>query len=158
MKYLYTITQMKPILFLSVLALTLSCNSNVKESQSLTDLKSKKEVLIKEMNRIGTELKAIETAISALDTLKKVMTVTAIKADVKAFNHYIEVQGTVKADKTIELHAEMGGTVSAILVKEGQKVTKPPPLSVKQDFGSKILEVKSNTCKLKHKKKGLKTA
>ncbi|MDC1472432.1 hypothetical protein N8354_04755, partial [Flavobacteriaceae bacterium] len=64
MKYLYTITQMKPILFLSVLALTLSCNSNVKESQSLTDLKSKKEVLIKEMNRIGTELKAIETAIS----------------------------------------------------------------------------------------------
>jgi membrane fusion protein (multidrug efflux system) len=124
MKYLYTITQMKPILFLSVLALALSCNSNVKESQSLTDLKSKKEVLIKEMNRIGTELKAIETAISALDTLKKVMTVTAIKADVKAFNHYIEVQGTVKADKTIELHAEMGGTVSAILVKEGQKVTK----------------------------------
>ena len=124
MKYLYTITQMKPILFLSILALALSCNSNVKESQSLTDLKSKKEVLIKEMNRIGTELKAIETAISALDTLKKVMTVTAIKADVKAFNHYIEVQGTVKADQTIELHAEMGGTVSAILVKEGQKVTK----------------------------------
>lgn len=115
---------MKPILFLSVLALALSCNSNVKESQSLTDLKSKKEVLIKEMNRIGTELKAIETAISALDTLKKVMTVTAIKAEVKAFNHYIEVQGTVKADQTIELHAEMGGTVSAILVKEGQKVTK----------------------------------
>ena len=124
MKYLYTITQMKPILFLSVLALALSCNSNVKESQSLTDLKSKKEVLVKEMNRIGTELKAIETAISALDTLKKVMTVTAIKAEVKAFNHYIEVQGTVKADQTIELHAEMGGTVSAILVKEGQKVTK----------------------------------
>ena len=124
MKYLYTITQMKHILFLSVLALALSCNSNVKESQSLTDLKSKKEVLIKEMNRIGTELKAIETAISALDTLKKVMTVTAIKAEVKAFNHYIEVQGTVKADQTIELHAEMGGTVSAILVKEGQKVTK----------------------------------
>jgi membrane fusion protein (multidrug efflux system) len=124
MKYLYTITQMKPILFLSVLALALSCNSNVKESQSLTDLKSKKEFLIKEMNRIGTELKAIETAISALDTLKKVMTVTAIKAEVKAFNHYIEVQGTVKADQTIELHAEMGGTVSAILVKEGQKVTK----------------------------------
>jgi len=124
MKYLYTITQMKPILFLSFLALALSCNSNVKESQSLTDLKSKKEVLIKEMNRIGTELKAIETAISALDTLKKVMTVTAIKAEVKAFNHYIEVQGTVKADQTIELHAEMGGTVSAILVKEGQKVTK----------------------------------
>ena len=32
--------------------------------------------------------------------------------------------GIVKADQTIELHAEMGGTVTAILVKEGQNVSK----------------------------------
>ena len=52
------------------------------------------------------------------------MTVTSYKAEVKNFNHYIEVQGTVKADQTIELHAEMGGTVTAILIKEGQNVSK----------------------------------
>ena len=124
MKYLYTITQMKHLLFLFILMLVLSCNSSSKESQSLIDLKSKKEVLIKEMNRIGTELKDIETAISKLDTLKKLMTVTSLKAEVKDFNHFIEVQGTVKADQTIELHAEMGGTVTALLVKEGDAVSK----------------------------------
>ena len=124
MKYLYTITQMKHLLFLFILMLVLSCDSSSKESQSLIDLKSKKEVLIKEMNRIGTELKDIETAISKLDTLKKLMTVTSLKAEVKDFNHFIEVQGTVKADQTIELHAEMGGTVTALLVKEGDAVSK----------------------------------
>lgn len=115
---------MKHLLFLFILMLVLSCNSSSKESQSLIDLKSKKEVLIKEMNRIGTELKDIETAISKLDTLKKLMTVTSLKAEVKDFNHFIEVQGTVKADQTIELHAEMGGTVTALLVKEGDAVSK----------------------------------
>jgi membrane fusion protein (multidrug efflux system) len=124
MKYLYTITQMKHLLLLFILMLVLSCDSSSKESQYLIDLKSKKEVLIKEMNRIGTELKDIETAISKLDTLKKLMTVTSLKAEVKDFNHFIEVQGTVKADQTIELHAEMGGTVTALLVKEGDAVSK----------------------------------
>ena len=81
MKYLYTITQMKHLLFLFILMLVLSCNSSSKESQSLIDLKSKKEVLIKEMNRIGTELKDIETAISKLDTLKKLMTRISLLKD-----------------------------------------------------------------------------
>ena len=90
----------------------------------MTDLKTKKAALIEQMDRIGTELKDVEMAISELDTLKKLMTVTSYKAEVKDFNHYIEVQGTVKADQTIELHAEMGGTVTAILTKEGQNVSK----------------------------------
>ena len=52
------------------------------------------------------------------------MTVTSFKAEEKEFNHYIEVQGIVKADKTIGLRAEMGGTITAILIKQGQRVSK----------------------------------
>ena len=115
---------MKHLFLLFTLTLVLSCDTAVKESQSLTDLKAKKTALIEQMDRIGTELKDVEMAISELDTLKKLMTVTSYKAEVKDFNHYIEVQGTVKADQTIELHAEMGGTVTAILTKEGQNVSK----------------------------------
>ena len=124
MKHHHNITLMKHIFLLFILTLVLSCDTAVKESQSLTDLKTKKTALIEQMDRIGTELKDVEMAISELDTLKKLMTVTSYKAEVKDFNHYIEVQGTVKADQTIELHAEMGGTVTAILVKEGQNVSK----------------------------------
>ena len=124
MKQLHNFTLMKHLFSLLMLTLVLSCGTLDKESQSLTDLKTKKAALKEQMERMGTELKEIEMAISELDTLKKLMSVTSIKAEVKDFNHYIEVQGTVKADQTIDLHAEMGGTVTAILVKEGQNVSK----------------------------------
>lgn len=124
MKQLHNFTLMKHLFSLLILSLVLSCGTSDKESQSLTDLKTKKAALKDQMDRMGTELKEIEVAISELDTLKKLMSVTSIKAEVKDFNHYVEVQGTVKADQTIDLHAEMGGTVTAILVKEGQKVSK----------------------------------
>ena len=124
MKQLHNFTLMKHLFSLLIFSLVLSCGTSDKESQSLTDLKTKKTALKEQMDRMGTELKEIEIAISELDTLKKLMSVTSIKAEVKDFIHYVEVQGTVKADKTIDLHAEMGGTVMAILVKEGQKVSK----------------------------------
>ena len=124
MKQLHNFTLMKHLFSLLILSLVLSCGTSDKESQSLTDLKTKKAALKEQMDRMGTELKEIEIAISELDTLKKLMSVTSIKAEVKDFNHYVEVQGTVKADQTIDLHAEMVGTVTAILVKEGQKVSK----------------------------------
>ena len=97
------------------------------------------------MDRIGTELKDVEKAISELDTLKKLMTVTAIKAEVKDFNHYIEVQGTVKADQTVDLRAEMGGTVTAILVKEGQNVSKGQILATLDSdvIDSSVLQLKT---------------
>ena len=124
MKQLHNFTMMKHLFSLLILSLVLSCGTSDKESQSLTDLKTKKAAIKEQMDRMGTELKEIEIAISELDTLKKLMSVTSIKVEVKDFNHYVEVQGTVKADQTIDLHAEMGGTVTAILVKEGQKVSK----------------------------------
>jgi membrane fusion protein (multidrug efflux system) len=124
MKHDSIIKQMKTIFLLFTLTFVVSCNTGVKESQSLTDLKIKKASLTDKMETIGTELKKVEMAISKLDTLKKLVTVTAIKAKINDFNHYLEVQGIVKADQTIELHAEMGGTVTAILVKEGQNVSK----------------------------------
>ena len=55
---------------LFILTLVLSCGTSDKESQSLTDLKTKKAALIEQMDRIGTELKSVEIAISELDTLK----------------------------------------------------------------------------------------
>ena len=129
--------QMKSIFSLFILSLVLSCNTTVKESQSLIDLKAKKEVLLEKMDRIGSELKDVEIAISKLDTLKKLVTVTSYKAEVKDFNHYIEVQGIVKADQTIELHAEMGGVITGILVKEGQNVSKGQVLAT---LGSDVID------------------
>ena len=120
----YNTPSMKSIFFIGLLSLGMSCNTAATEPKSLTDLKIKKTALLDQLNEISNELKSVESAISSLDTLKRLMTVTSFKAEEKEFNHYIEVQGIVKADKTIGLRAEMGGTITAILIKQGQRVSK----------------------------------
>ena len=169
MIYKDNISQMKSIFTLSLLLLVLGCNNATKESQSVTDLKIQKTDLVNQLNNISNKLKSVERAILDLDTLKRLVSVTSFKAEEKTFNHYIEVQGVVKADKAIELRGEMGGTLTAVLIKQGQKVTKGQVLATlessvidnsvlqlktqlglllhmsdKRGYGSKRLEVKSN--------------
>ena len=46
------------------------------------------------------------------------------KIENKSFSHEIRVQGNVETDQDIMLTAEMGGLITSIKVKEGQKVSK----------------------------------
>ena len=46
------------------------------------------------------------------------------QADIKDFTHQIRVQGNVETDKDVTLSAEMGGLITSIGVKEGDKVRK----------------------------------
>lgn len=50
--------------------------------------------------------------------------------EVKTFEHKISVQGNVEAEDDILLSAEMGGLITSINVKEGQKVSKGQTLAV----------------------------
>ncbi|MBU2018097.1 MAG: efflux RND transporter periplasmic adaptor subunit [Bacteroidetes bacterium] len=45
------------------------------------------------------------------------------KAEVTTFIHKIRVQGNVETDQDVLLNAEMGGQITKIFVKEGQRVT-----------------------------------
>tara|TARA_B100000767_G_scaffold228598_1_gene218971 strand:- start:543 stop:1700 length:1158 start_codon:yes stop_codon:yes gene_type:complete len=145
MKYKYNTPSMKSILYISILSLVMSCNPATEEAKSLTDLKTKKNALVDQLNEISKELKSVENAISALDTLKRLMTVTSFKAEEKEFNHYIEIQGVVKADKTIELRAEMGGSITAILIKQGQRVYKGQILATLESsvIDNSVLQLKT---------------
>jgi len=113
---------MKKILtILITLAITVSCNNEIQKS-SLEELNSQKMTLVSKIDSMSKELKSIEKEISKLDITKKYQIVTTIPAEIKEFKHYLEIQGVVQADKNIEIHPELGGTVKSILVKEGQKV------------------------------------
>ncbi|MFN3342758.1 MAG: efflux RND transporter periplasmic adaptor subunit [Flavobacteriales bacterium] len=48
--------------------------------------------------------------------------VTTKKIDYSQFQHYVEVQGTIHADKIATLTAEMGGLIRVIHVEKGQRV------------------------------------
>ena len=108
------------ILFITI-SLTISCGSENQKS-SLEELNTQKLTIVKKMDSLNGELQKIEKQISKIDKSKKlhIVTVLPVKSDI--FKHFIEIQGVVQADKNIEIRPELGGTVKAIFVKEGQRV------------------------------------
>ncbi len=115
---------MKNIVLFSLFALFIACGKTNKEPASLTKLKIQKSDLISQIDSLSLILKSVDIAISKLDTLKRFTPVTAFLAETQIFNHFIEVQGTIEADQSVELYPESGGNITKIYVKEGQKVAK----------------------------------
>ena len=76
----------------------------------LTELQSKIDELQEELSE-GKEEKEV---------LKEVKVLTLQKAD---FQHFIEVQGNVTSDQNVMVNPEIGGTITSVLVKEGQRVS-----------------------------------
>lgn len=111
----------KIALLIIVAALAISCGKEAKKS-SLEELNAQKTILTIKIDSLNTALKSVEEKISKLDLDKNLQTVTVIPVKNDIFKHFLEIQGVAKANKNIEISPEMGGTVTAILVKEGQKV------------------------------------
>lgn len=59
-----------------------------------------------------------------VETIPSYPLVDLSRVEIKDFSHEISVQGTIETDKDALLNAEMGGTISRISVKEGDKVRK----------------------------------
>lgn len=114
---------MKNIVMLIIAtAFVISCEQKTKTS-SASELISQKAQLRSQIDSLSKQLKLVENQLSKLDSTKKQHVVTLLPVKKDLFKHYIEIQGTVKADKNIEIRPELGGTVTAIYVKEGQQVT-----------------------------------
>lgn len=113
---------MKKIIALFILTtVPFSCGEEVKKS-SLDELNDQKITLVGKIDSLNKELKTVEKKISKLDNNKRLQMVTVLPVKNETFKHYVEIQGVVKGDKNIEIRPELGGTVIAIYVKEGQRV------------------------------------
>lgn len=113
----------KYLIFLSLMLIS-SCGEAKKESVNLLKLKTEKNSLIRQIDSLSEILNSVELNISKLDTNKRLPSVTVFNAKEKLFKHFIEVQGTVEADQSVELFPENSGSITNIYVKEGQKVYK----------------------------------
>ena len=113
----------KYLIFLSLMLIS-SCGEAKKESVNLLKLKTEKNSLIRQIDSLSEILNSVELNISKLDTNKRLSSVTVFNAKEKLFQHFIEVQGTVEADQSVELYPENSGSITNIYVKEGQKVYK----------------------------------
>lgn len=113
---------MKKIIILFItLIFIISCGDGTQKS-SLEELNIQKTAIITKMDSLNAELQKVEKQISKIDTNKKLHIITVLPVKNDVFKHFIEIQGVVQADKNIEIRPELGGTVKAIYVKEGQQV------------------------------------
>jgi RND family efflux transporter MFP subunit len=110
---------MKKLNFVFLLGLVLvftSCAEKTKEEElakyktEVTELQAKIEALEEELSDGKEEEKV----------LKEVKVLTLQKAD---FQHFIEVQGNVTSNQNVMINPELGGTITSMLVKEGQRVS-----------------------------------
>ena len=136
---------MKKILLYAFLTILVSCGETKKENASLSKLKFQKSNLIAQIDSLSLVLKSVDLEISKLDTLKRFTPVTAFEAKAQVFNHFIEVQGNVEADQSVDIYPENGGNITRIYVKEGQKVAKGTVLAQLDNaiIESSIVELKT---------------
>ena len=99
-----------------------ACGGNDLEEKKakLSELKGDVKAMVKEIETLEQEIARLDTTTSVRKT--KYVKVTSFKP--KTFRHYIDVQGSVESDRTININPKMNGIVVKSYVKAGQKVSK----------------------------------
>jgi membrane fusion protein (multidrug efflux system) len=109
--------KIRVVVLAALAAFVFACNTET----GLEELKAKRDGLKK-------ELAEIEKAILNLDTLEVSegigLLVGIDTARIGVFVHKIDVQGNIETDRDVLLNAESGGLIRAVMVKEGQRVSK----------------------------------
>ena len=126
----------KIILFTTISLLLLSCSKNEKEA-SIEQLISDKNVTALQAKKatIQAELTKIDDALASLDVKKEEALVSVQTINDTVFNHYLEVQGSVNTKENILVQPEFSGTLTALNVKAGQRVSKGQILGKVDDAG-----------------------
>ena len=126
---------MKKIVALLTLALlVVSCG----KGNSIEDKKLQLEELKKESTTLTETIKKLEEEIAKVTGVKpqnntaKNVAIEAVA--LKPFKHYIDVQGKIDGDEDVNVSAKTPGTVSRILVKEGDEVVKGQVLAEMESY------------------------
>ena len=127
---------------LSIALIIVSCSGDKKQSiediiatQDIKQIQSRKDQLVEQQQNISSQIKQLDKELKTLSPDRNVSLITTIKAEVQEFKHYLELQGSVATKQNIVVTPEMGGILTRVLVKEGQKVAKGQVLAIIDDNG-----------------------
>ena len=133
---------MKKTLILFIIVSILSCENiptlkTVLESNDMEQIKLKRKEIAASQQDLINKLQIIDNKLEELNTnpqlpIVKVVTVYAVK-----FDHFIQVQGSVKSDELINIFPEFSGVIKNIYVKSGDIVKKGQSLIKIDDGGLK---------------------
>ncbi|MFJ1389905.1 efflux RND transporter periplasmic adaptor subunit [Capnocytophaga canimorsus] len=130
-------------LIVSALVLLASCGETKNPSVEEVIAKGSKTEIRQKRDEISAKIKELETQIDSLDaSLSKFpeegsaqVLVSLLEVKDTLFNHFLELQGTIKTTQNITLNAEFGGVLERIHVQKGQNVQKGQLLASIQDGG-----------------------
>jgi len=115
----------KYTVILTVLSVSLfqSCGE---PAEGMEKLKGERKTIVTELSTLQTRLDELDEKIAELDTttIEEAKKVSAITINEEVFEHYFEIQGSVKADKNVIVVPEVGGLISEISVHEGDQILK----------------------------------
>jgi RND family efflux transporter MFP subunit len=129
---------MKKIILITVLSISLfSCGKKEENNASIDSLIESKNVKELQAKKalIQADLTKIDEALAILDVKKEEALVSVLKAKDTVFNHYLEIQGSVETRENILVQPEFQGTLVALNVKAGQRVSKGQILGRIDDAG-----------------------
>lgn len=130
-------------LIVSALVLLASCGETKNPSVEEVIAKGSKTEIRQKRDEISAKIKELEAQIASLDaSLSKFpeegsaqVLVSLLEVKDTLFNHFLELQGTIKTTQNITLNAEFGGVLERIHVQKGQNVQKGQLLASIQDGG-----------------------
>lgn len=132
-------TPMTKQVFALLIAATLVVSCGEKNNNQTVDqliaAKNNKELQARKA-AIQADLAKIEAALATLNVRKEEALVSVATLKDTVFNHYLDIQGSVETKENILIQPEMPGTLVALNVKAGQRVSKGQLLARVDDGGS----------------------
>lgn len=132
-------TPMTKQIFSLLIAATLVVSCGQKDNNQTVDqliaAKNNKELQARKA-LIQADLAKIEAALATLNVRKEEALVSVATLKDTVFNHYLDIQGSVNTKENILIQPEMPGTLVALNVKAGQRVSKGQLLARVDDGGS----------------------
>jgi RND family efflux transporter MFP subunit len=124
---------MKKVVLIATSLLLIACGEkstdDLIKDKNITELKNRKATIQAELEKIDAALLKGNKAQES----EALVSVLTIKDTV--FNHYLEIQGNVNTKENILVQPEFSGTLTALNVKAGQRVSKGQILGKVDDAG-----------------------
>ena len=133
---------MKKIFILFLIISITSCDNsstlqNMLDSNDVDKIKLKRKEIAESQQEFFNKLIVIDNKLDELNTNPQLPIVEVLAVNPVIFEHYVQVQGSVKSDELINIFPEFSGVAKAIYVKSGDVVKKGQRLIKIDDGGLK---------------------
>lgn len=98
-------------------------------------IREKRALLSEERNAIDATIGRLDQALATMNASTSLPLVAAVAAEPTRFEHYLNLQGSVKTLQNVMVYPEMPGILKSIAVRKGQRVKKGDLLGRLDDGG-----------------------